>query len=287
MQNLNNDAYECLLGDLIHDAFYTDISNRGKIMLLRAYAEVIIRQIFSIPVGEYMTLGKNSVKNAINSTNNPLFINAWDNIRDKGDAATHTEDVSSKTDTDVTSMTESIFDILAYLFIKFFDEYSFGTNPAILTAFSILPPIIRYKVLTCLYEKAPDNVDVIDKLALATLKAKGKSEALDWVNKEATHLMSLASITKSGEESILLKLGDVIGKQVINSARNMYDSCIDKINKVDDDTHRAIYDDFESALPYYKEYGILKGTSQDEAVFNSIMEFLYLGRQGKSVTTQE
>ena len=38
---------------------------------------------------------------------------------------------------------------------------------------------------------------------------------------------------------------------------------------------------FESALPYYKQYGIIDEDSEEIKEFNDIMDFLYLGRRTK------
>ncbi len=284
MQNLNNDAYEFLLSDLIHDAFYTDISNRGKIMMIRAYAEIIVRQILSIPVGDEMTLGKKSVREKISEINNTLLTNAVKNIREIGNASTHTQDTSAKTEAEVAIVIDSLFDLLAYLFIRFFEEYSLESNTSIMTAFSLQPPTIRYKVLASLYEKNPEDIFIIDKLALAILKANSKEDALAWVESNKDHFNGMSSVTNEGKASIISQLGQEIGQQIIDTSPTMYDSCIDKINKVSNDANRVVYNDFESALLYYKKYGKLSGITQDEIAFNSIMEFLYLGRKENTAT---
>lgn len=278
MQNLNNDAYECLLGDLIHDAFYTDVSNRGKIMLMRAYAEVIVRKILLIPVGEEMTLGKKFVREKISGINNTLLTNAVNNIRDMGNASTHTQDTSVKTETEVATVIDSLFDLLAYLFIRFFEEYSFGSNPSIMTAFSLQPPIIRYKVLDYLFEKEPDNILAIWKLPLVLLKIKSQAEAIAWIELHKDRLIHLVPIANG--QRLVCKSNT--GKDLLFD--NMYDLCIYNVNAVSEDTERVIYQNFESALPHYKEHGRLSGNTQDEIEFNSIMEFLYLGRKENTAT---
>ncbi|WP_305153777.1 hypothetical protein [uncultured Clostridium sp.] len=63
----------------------------------------------------------------------------------------------------------------------------------------------------------------------------------------------------------------------------MYLLCKDKIEKVGSTINNIglMYSDFESALPYYKENGILISDSLEIQEFNDIMEFLYLGRKEK------
>lgn len=63
----------------------------------------------------------------------------------------------------------------------------------------------------------------------------------------------------------------------------MYELCIDKIMKIGNeiDSKGHLYIDFESALPYYKQYGIIDEDSEEIKEFNDIMFFLYLGRRTK------
>lgn len=65
--------------------------------------------------------------------------------------------------------------------------------------------------------------------------------------------------------------------------KNMYELCIDKIMKIGNeiDSKGHLYIDFESALPYYKQYGIIDDDSKEIKEFNDIMDFLYLGRRTK------
>ena len=279
MQSFNNEAYELLLTDLINDAFYANTSNRGKIAKIRQCAEVVMRRILVIPPTQRITLGCDIVIDGVNMINNHILTNARKIINSDGNASTHTQDLTQKTDADVKRAVDALFDLYAYLLIAFFEKYAFGTNPSIMTKFSLLPPIIRYKVLTYLYDKHPDNVDVIDKLALAILKSKNKEDALSWVESNKDRFNGMSSVTNEGRTSIISQLGQQIGQQIIDSSPTMYDLCIDKINKVGNDTYRIVYNDFESALPHYKEHGRLSETTQDEIEFNSIMEFLYLGRK--------
>jgi len=282
----NNEAYEPLLRDLMNDAFYANTSNRGKIAKIRQCAEVALRRILLLPQGSPMTLGQRNIQTAVSNLNNPLLTAAIININRSGNASTHTQDLSEKTEEDVDSVVDSLFDLYSYLMIAFFEKHPFGSNPLIMKAFSLLPPIIRYKALSYLYTQKPDNVFIIDKLALATLKAKSREDALEWVDTEANHLKSLPSMTEDGKRSILNHVGDVLGREIIDSSPDMYDLCLDKINLVGNeiDKEGKVYYDFETALPYYKKHGILTVNSPEEAEFNSIMEFLYLGRKENCIS---
>ncbi len=39
------------------------------------------------------------------------------------------------------------------------------------------------------------------------------------------------------------------------------------------------YSNFEEALYYYRQYGILSGETKDVIEFNDLMEFVYIGRK--------
>lgn len=58
MTQFNNEEYQSLVNDLIGDIFYTEISFRGKISIVRQYAEVIVKKILDIVPNEHLTLGK-------------------------------------------------------------------------------------------------------------------------------------------------------------------------------------------------------------------------------------
>lgn len=63
----------------------------------------------------------------------------------------------------------------------------------------------------------------------------------------------------------------------------MHELCINKVGCISShiEKHGKLYDDFESAMPYYKNHGKIDGNSNDIEDFNSLMEFFYLGRKPK------
>lgn len=64
----------------------------------------------------------------------------------------------------------------------------------------------------------------------------------------------------------------------------MYVLCKEKISLIGEQIKYkggTLYSDFESALQYYKKYGILSEDSLEIKEFNDIMNFLYLGRKEK------
>ena len=148
----------------------------------------------------------------------------------------------------------------------------------------MLPPIIRYKVLAFLYKKYPENISIIDKLVLATVKAFNVDEATEWVEREKNALIKMGTVTEKAFNEIAEKRGMEIAEFIRNtSPANMYILCKMKISEVGDmvNSRGVLYSDFESALPHYKSKGMLIGDDLETMEFNDIMNFLYMGRKEK------
>ena len=282
MNKFNNSEYQVLVSDLIGDVYYSSTSYRGKVATLRQYAEVVVRKILDIEPKKDITLGDKYIRQGIEALPNSDIIKlAVKKLRKEGNKTTHTQYRGKVTEDEFNTAADGLFDLLAYLLIDYFEKYEFGTNGNIMYAFSILPPIIRYKVLVFLHEKYPDNIAVIDKLVLAMLKAFNVEKAISWVemNREELSKMPIYScndINKVAEQDLNLAI-----RLMVEVQPNMYQLCIDKIEKVGATIRNngLTYSDFESALPYYKKFGIVQGDTKNIKEFNDVMEFLYMGRQ--------
>lgn len=285
MSNFNNNEYQCLVNDLIGDTFYADTSFRGKISTIRQYAEVIIRKILNIDPNEKLTLGQRDIQDRIKSLQNYEFIEtALETIRGKGNLSTHTQYLDNLTSEEFENIVDSLFDMLSFLLINYFEKYEFGSRNDVLYSFSLLPPIIRYKVLNFLYKKYPNNISVIDKLVLAIMKAFDVVEATKWVEKEKNILIQMGTMSEKAFNEIARKGGVEFAKEIQSMGpSNMYQLCKMKIYQVGSDINSkgVLYSDFESALPYYKDNGILTEGTLETTEFNDIMNFLYLGRKEK------
>ena len=148
-------------------------------------------------------------------------------------------------------------------------------------SFSLLPPIIRYKVLNYLYEKDSENISVIDKLVLSIMKAYDIDTAKKWIEKEKENLILKKAITDNAYNDLIEKMGQLGHHIYENIIPNMYESCKQKILSFEKNNmeKNKIYLDFESALPYYKENGVLSKDDEESNEFNDIMYFLYMGRK--------
>jgi hypothetical protein len=172
--------------------------------------------------------------------------------------------------------------MLSFPLINYFEKYEFGSKNEVLYSFSLLPPIIRYKVLDFLYKKNPNNISVIDKFVLAIIKAFSVDEATKWVEEKKDILIKMKVMSEKAFNEMSEKQGMEFALLLQNSVySNMYELCLDKISKVGNTLHfnSVLYSDFESALPYYQANGILIGNEPEIEEFNDVMKFLYLGRK--------
>lgn len=285
MSNFNNHVYQSLVTDIIGDTFYKNTSVSGRISFVRRYAEVVIRKILDVDSHEKIMLGQRNLRTQIRDLPDYEFVErAIENIRNNGNKAIHTEYLEEFSEEDFKHVVNALFDLFAYLFIRYFEKYEFGSRNDILYSFSMLPPIIRYKVLSFLYEKNPNNIAIVDKLVLSIMKAFSVEEAEEWIEKSKNILIKMKTVSDSAFKEMSEKYGIMFAKCIKSEVpENMYKLCKMKILKVGGKIkdNGVLYSDFESALPYYKEQGILEGNEEETVEFNDIMEFLYLGRKEK------
>lgn len=245
-----------------------------------------MRKILDINPSKKMTIGANKISKKVDDLKNSEFLKeALENIKQDGNKFTHTEYLEEVTSDEFDKIVDKLLDMLSFMLINYFETYEFGSRSDILRSFSLLPPIVRYKVLIFLYRKYPDNVYVIDKLALAIVKAFNREEAIRWTEKEKNNLINLDVMSDKVFNEIAENKGIEFAELIrFNSPyKNMYELCIDKIMKIGNeiDSKGHLYINFESALPYYKQYGIIDEDSEEIKEFNDIMDFLYLGRRTK------
>lgn len=119
-----------------------------------------------------------------------------------------------------------------------------------------------------LYLKTPSDILIIDKLVMAKIKVYDKETALGWVEE---HKRDLESI-------LTMPFGE-----------NMYSACLEKIRILSETYAKKglLYKTFEEALKYYHEYGVVSGNTEDVEEFNSLMEFMYVGRREQERIIEE
>ncbi|OYQ79002.1 hypothetical protein B9T12_04290 [Wohlfahrtiimonas chitiniclastica] len=329
MKNFKNTEYENLVTELLSDAFYLERrSNRGRISTIRQYTEVVVRKILDLPRRQKVMLGDHKIVDDLKciSNDNSLLLKAVNKINDKGSDYTHTSKINTVNDELVSRLVDCLFDIYSYLFIDYFQKYPFGQNKEIISVFSIMPSIIRYKTLNFLFENDKKNLDIIDKLVLSLLKAFNKETAMTWVESNADLLKSLSAMSHRGFEArcseitrdiiativeqspdlycldkdildylrllfasmdeekfhdVCKELGVIIAEKERDNAPSMYDLSIQKIENVSMQIEQNVllYDSLEKAKNLYEENKISDDSVSKEILeFNSLMNFLYLGR---------
>lgn len=285
MSSFDNSAYKMIASDLINDAFYLDNrSKRGAIATVRTYTEILVRKILDLPQSQKVTLGDRKInKELIDISNNDdMLMNAIDNIRVIGNKVTHTQNIDEIGEDDFNKIVDNLMDVYAYIFVKYFDKNEFGSNLKVVSAFSVLPPIVRYKVLNNLYEKYPESLMVIDKLCLSLLKAFNYEITSNWIEDRREKLENLAVISQKAKNEIIRKQGIEFFEMLKqNGPENMYILCKERIYEVNltIEQRGLLYENFEEAIGLYYKKGKVEGNSKEIIEFNSLMEFVYLGRR--------
>lgn len=291
MNIFTNKDYQPLADEIIKDSFYADNSYAGKIAAERRFAELIVRKVLNLPLGSQMMLGEKQIRNRIALLPHHVFLeNAIRGLKLYGNVNSHTYGTTSATESDYNKATESLLDMYAYLPIKYFHKYRFGSRNDVMSAFSLLPPAIRFKALDYLYSVDQQNIAVIDKLVLVIMKSKGSDKAYEWVEDHKAELEKLKPISENAYKDIVEKQGEEMAKLIAESGpKNMYKLCVGKVDQLGDqiDDQGSMYETFEEALPYYKENGHINEGSMEIKEFNDMMEFLYLGRNEDIIELDE
>lgn len=288
MSSFNNNDYESKISGTLGDLLYIKgLSNDSKIAILRRYAEIVVRKLLDIGAGTSMTLGDKKIVAELRkrSGNDDMLIGAVNCIRELGNKGTHTQEICPATDDDVDIAFSSLFDLYAYLFISYFKKYAFGSNPSVASAFSILPPIIRYVALKNLYEADCENIAVIDRLSLAILKAFGEGKAKEWLLERRDKLSGMKTVADDVVIKLREKYGSAYAQSIVDNApANMFVLCMDRITEVGSmlEEKGRLYEDFEGALELFNREGRVDGDTSETSEFNSLMEFVYLGRKPKA-----
>lgn len=285
----NDEEYRAVVGVYIGDIFYSNASYNSKIADIRKYAEVIVRRLIHRGNEKSLTLGNQYTKEKLRKRGieEEMFWNALEKINSVGSDRSHTQLTTVATKREFDDVVDSLFDLYAYLFVYFFKRFRFGQNQAIVTSFSILPPIIRYKALNELYLQNPENTTVIDKLTLSILKAFSADKAKEWIDEHKSSLEQMHyndDFSLDAYKNMIAEHGVSFANAVISMVaqqrtETVYDICMDKVLKLSQSNWSPLYNSFETALTYYKNNGVVSGDSKEVEEFNALMSFVYMGRK--------
>lgn len=306
MNEFNDSEYAVLIGNLLHDTQYIEISNMGKLAGLRKHAEVMVRKILDIGNSKSLMLGqvkKKSSNAAVNSGMNNLgnelsdrLIEIIGKINPLGRDSTHTQHTEEFSNEEVESVEDAILDLYALIFIKYFldIQVSIYSPPQVLKMFSLLPPVIRYKTWKYLFEKDKKNIQVADKLCLSIIKLFNKEIAYKWLDDNSETIKAIPYPTKYEIEkydrinSIEISPGIYQAFVSLNfdEYNNMYDLLYAKISDPRTSINESgkMYKSFEEAIEHYNNYkrDMIRDNSKEMMTFYSLMDFVYLGRKAKS-----
>lgn len=283
MEKYNNEAYKNLIETIINDAFYVDgLSYDAKIALIRRYAEIILRRLLGYASNDKLTLGDSEVKEDLKKAGytEKFFRTNLDKLAGLGNKRTHTQSLEVASKEDFEEELDTLFNLYGYLFYKFFKKYPFGNTPSVVSSFSILPPIIREIALTLLFNDCPNNVQIIDRLALAKLKAHSFEDAERWLKKHRNEFDKLSiQLPENEQEKLINKFGHSVADIILKEQeKSIYEVSIERINILKNKKDFP-YNNFEEAVDYYRKNGVVQGNSDEINEFNDLMEFVYIGRR--------
>lgn len=305
MNNFDDSEYENLIGDLLHDTQYIEISNGGKLAGLRKHAEVMVRKILDIGSSKRIMLGyikrdtkDHTIGRKLSNLGEDLsstLIEIIGRINPLGSEGSHTQHTSMFLDEDVRKVEDALLDLYAFLFIHFFSNHKVNlyTPATTLNEFSFLPPIIRYKTWDYLFKKDSTNIRIADKLCLSIIKTFDKERAYKWLDDNSEALKSMPYPTHDEvmkyllANSVEVNPGEFRCNVSLNfeGYSNMYDLLYDKIKDPRTSINESgrMYKNFEEAIRYFKAITDVDSENESEeiATFHSLMKFVYIGRKAK------
>lgn len=211
-----------------------------------------------------------------------------------GSAGTHTQHTKDFSDEEVEEVEDALLDLYALIFIKYFLDFkiSIYSPNQVLREFSFLPPIIRYKTWSYLYEKDKDNIQVANRLCLSIIKTFDKEAAYKWLDDNSERIRAIPYPTENEIIKYILTCGVEIrpGWYTVSlefdKYDNMYDLLYAKVNdsKTSINESGKMYKDFEEAIKHYDNYksNVIQNNSEEVTLFHSLMDFVFLGRKSKN-----
>jgi len=300
MNTFSDKEYTNLISNLIREINYIDVSNMNKMSSLRKHGEILVRKILDIGndtqimLGQVVLNSKNPVikekMQALDGNLQIKLVNEVASFNRMVRDGSHTQRTTDYSDEEIKNAEDKICELYAILFSKYFIEISVGmeTSPCVLRLFSLLPPIIRYKTWSYLFDKN-NNVIVADKYCLAIIKNAGKNEALKWLNDNESIIKNLAYPSKEEVDAynelhiVEISPGKYAAAVSMDFSRftNLYELLEDKINDPRTSVNESgkLYKSFEEALVFYKQIRETYANIQETKSLLELMDFVYIGRR--------
>lgn len=288
--NFQDNEYKELIEDVLYNISNESTSYRTKLALLRHYLEIIVRKLVDYSSSDAMTLNNNETKTRLNNLQETHSITGnylRKSIRKASEFLnkySHTQHLLKATENDFIKAQELVTKVISGIFLIHFKKNKFGSNLYDLSAFSILPPMVRFEVLNNLYESEKSNL-LIHKYVLSILKYKNKEEAIKFVNKNCEIFKKMQTIPEDG------MLPDFLIKGLFLNGKphfNMYDHLIFAIHDVYKQRSKNevyVYSSFEQALVTYKRVFSDKDkleSFKEAKELKKLIEFIFIGREIKN-----
>lgn len=275
---LYHDAMVAVVGDIV----YSNASCDSKIGRIRKLTEYIVRRLTKYNPNSNLELGDDRTIAALRrvGVTEDFFWDAYKIIRNNGNDANHSKVTELPDEEDLERVKKASLITYAYLFFDYFKKYPFGSNPQVMSSFSLLPPFMRLTVLRELLWADQSNIHVIDKLRLALVKTLGADGALQFIENEKEFLMahSMPYSSDDMKMKILLYGMENITTVMQEMQESIYDYFLREIPKVKLLGEIQLpYTTFEEAKKYYLENGVIEGDTLEITEFNSLMKFRYTG----------
>ena len=300
MDTFSNSQYSGLICELLNDTQYIKISNRGKLAGLRNHAEVLVRKILNLGNNQKLMLGQIRIDSdnlaVVKSLDNlgkelsDELIRIIKNINVLGREGAHTQHVDEFSNEEVEGVEDAILELYALMFIRHFQKIkiSIYSDPQVLSMFSLLPPVIRYKTWNYLFQRDKNNIQIVDKLCLSIIKHYDKKTAYEWLKDNSEIIKAIPYPNADDVEhynrihAIEIHPGKYVAavSLAFDDYDNMYDLLYAKIcdNRTSINESGKMYKNFEEAKEHYIEE-VKKYSDISDKEFLDLMEFAYIGRK--------
>lgn len=295
MKDFSDKEYTPRILNILKSAFYNNNPTETRLTEIRKYTEIHLRRMlnlgsdYKLMLGQLKSMKNESLENLGEVRKNEL-IKIVDVIKKIGNDGTHTERIIEFTDSEYDETIDALFDLTAFQFVSYFKKYPMKlTSPNdVMSDFSLLPPIIRFKTLDRLLKDDPDNIQILNRITLSRIKTFGKPDTYDWLKENESNFRNIQYPTEGEINEYICKCGVEVSPGLIafsiklNYFDNVYDLLKDKIDdpRTSVNEKGKLYDSFESAITYYRMKKRPDSNSEIKEL-HSIIDFVYIGRESE------
>ena len=258
MATYNDDLYQDAIVAYIGDIYYSNASYDAKIGRMRSLAENIVRRLTKHNPNSMLELGDQRTRQTLDrlGMTESFFRDSLEIVRKGGNASNHSKvtrigEISMPTEEDFDEVSNAMLNLYGYLYYDFFKKHEFGSNGKILTAFSLLPPSFRFRVLREMLFSDLCNIHVVNKIRLAFAKSFDLDVALDRVRQDRERLSQIPMPYSSEDMKLQILLYGM--ENIAAIMQKMQESVYDYlIREIPDAYHKLKAHD--SVIPHYTNF---------------------------------